>query len=435
MHDYVIHNGTIVSVDEKFSVFEDGLICVLDGKISYVGEKNDVLPEARNYLDLNGSIVMPGLINTHSHIPMTIFRGLADDLPLMTWLNEHIFPAEANHIRPETARKGSLLGCIEMLSSGTTTVCDGYFHEEEACNALFETGLKGVLGQGVIDFPAPGVPDPNKNIEYVADYLDKWLTISSKIKPSVFCHSPYTCSENTIRKAKELAQSKGVLFQIHVSETKSEFDNMVKDSGKSPISYLDSIGVLDNMTLLHHCIWTDEKDIEILKRSNSKISHNPSSNMKLASGVAPVTSFLEEGIITGIGTDGPASNNSLDLFLEMNIAAKLHKVSSLDPTSLNAEEMVKMATINGAKALGLDQETGSLEVGKYADMIVIDTNKPHLTPVYNPASHLVYAVKGSDVSTVMIDGKMVMENYELKGIDSEKIMQDVSELSKIIKNG
>jgi 5-methylthioadenosine/S-adenosylhomocysteine deaminase len=435
MHDYVIHNGIVVTVDSDFSVFEDGLICVDESKISYVGPKKNVVPDARKSIDLQGSVVMPGLVNTHSHMPMTLFRGLADDLPLMTWLNEHIFPAEGTHINPDTARKGSLLACIEMISSGTTTVCDGYFHEDEVGSAVFESGLKAVIGQGVIDFPAPGVPDPSKNVEVASQFADKWRDVSSRIKPSVFCHSPYTCGGETIKKAKELAREKDLLFQIHVSETKFEFDNMVKEKGVSPVAYLDSLGVLDGRTLLHHVVWTHENDIEILKRSGAKVSHNPSSNMKLASGVAPVSDFLKAGINTGIGTDGAASNNSLDLFLEMNIAAKLHKVCGLDPTLLSAKELVIMATIDGAKLLGLDGETGSLEVGKCADLIVIDMNKPHLTPCYNPVSHLVYAVKGSDVSSVMVDGKLIMENYELKGVDKEKIISDVTKLAKIINNG
>ena len=430
--DTVIHNCTIITVNPEFEIIEYGIMCIRNGRIEQISTQNhdQELPDSNDVIDAKGGIVMPGLVNTHTHLPMTLFRGLADDLPLDKWLNEHIFPAERKHINPESVRIGALLGCAEMLLSGTTTCCDGYFLEDNVASAVYDSGMRAVLGQGVIDFPAPGIADPSENIKNAVEFSEKWLDFSSNITPSIFCHSPYTCSAKTLKKAK--AAAKGLLFQIHAAETKSEWDQIQSEHKTSPVKYLDRIGVIDQNTLLVHGIWVDDTDIEIIAKRHAKVAHNPGSNMKLASGIAPVPDFLEAGITVGLGTDGCASNNNLDLFQEMNVAAKLHKVNTLDPTIMDARTVLKMATIESAKAIGLDKKIGSLEIGKLADLIVIDTNSPHLVPMYDPVSHIVYTIRGSDVRDVFVGGKMIIRNKKLLTIDLAGVMKRASWLGKAI---
>lgn len=425
-YDILIKNGMIVTVNPDFEIIGDGMVCISDGKIRRVEPKGEgPFPEAKEEIDANGGIVMPGLVNTHTHLPMTLFRGLADDLPLMEWLNDHIFPAEAKYINPESVMSGALLGCLEMTMSGTTTCCDGYFLEDRVAGAVSASGIRAVLGQGVIDFPAPGVRDPSQNVEHAVSFADKWSDANSRISPSIFCHSPYTCSSETLKKAKQAADSQGLLFQIHAAETEFERDRSVSEHGLSPIKYLDSIGVLDENTLLVHVIWVDGEDIEIIAKRNAKVSVTTESEMKLGSGIAPVPEFLEFGITVGIGTDSVASNNDADLFQEMDFTAKLHKANTRRPEIMPARTVIELATIGGAKAIGLGKITGSLEIGKQADLIVLDIMKPHLVPMYNPASHIVYAASGSDVKDVVVDGKTVMKNREPVFLDALEIMDNV----------
>jgi 5-methylthioadenosine/S-adenosylhomocysteine deaminase len=353
---------------------------------------------------------------------MTLFRGLADDLPLEAWLSEHIFPAEARCIDPDSARLGALLGIAEMLLSGTTTCCDGYFHEGEIAAAALESGIRAILGQGVLDFPAPGIPDPADAVNMAEAFADAWCGVSDRISPSIFCHSPYTCSEKTLRAAKTACRKRGIRFQIHVAETRGELERCLTEKRASPIAYLDRLGVLDENTLLVHAVWVVEGDIRIMQNRRVSVSANPESNMKLASGIAPIPDFIAAGIAVGLGTDGCASNNDLDLFQAMDVAAKLHKLERMDPTAMDAQTVLRMATIEGARALGLDRITGSLEIGKAADVIVVDTAKPHLVPLYHPVSHLVYAAKGSDVRDVLIGGRLVVRNRELLTLDLAEIL-------------
>ena len=433
--DIIIHNGTIVTVNPDFDIIKDGIVCIKNGRLERIEPRSpgSLIPEANEIIDAKGGIIMPGLVNTHTHLPMSIFKGLADDLPLMTWLNEHIFPAEAKHIKAETVRLGSFLSCAEMILSGTTTCCDGYFFEDEVAKAVFDSGMRAILGQGVIDFPAPGVPEPSDNVNKAVRFTDKWYNKSLMITPSIFCHSPYTCSEETLKKAKHAALSKNLLFQIHVAETKDERDRILSEKNSSPIKYLDSIGILDNNTLLVHSIWVDDDDIDIIANSGAKVSVCTESEMKLASGIAPVIKFLEAGIKVGLGTDGSASNNDLDLFNEMDVTAKLHKVNILDPTVMDAKTVFKLATIDGAGALGLDNEIGSLETGKQADIIIIDVNKPHLVPMYNPVSHIVYSARGSDVQDVIIAGKVIVRDQKLLSFDLEDVLERASLTGETIK--
>jgi 5-methylthioadenosine/S-adenosylhomocysteine deaminase len=434
-YNIVIHNGTVLTMNSDFDIIENGVLCIKNDKLVKIESlKNDSLPpEGETVIDARGGIIMPGLVNTHTHLPMSLFRGLADDLPLSVWLNQHMFPAESKHIAPESVRIGTLLSCAEMLLSGTTTCCDGYFYEDHVATAVNDAGIRAILGQGVVDFPAPGIPNPADNVKNAAAFLQKWQNRSPLITPSIFCHSPYTCSETTLKKAKDAAKANGILFQIHVAETKEEYIRIQSDHQTTPVKYLDNIGVIDKHTLLVHAVWLDDDDIHTIAERGARVSHNPESNMKLASGIAPIPSLLKAGVIVGLGTDGCASNNNLDLISEMDTAAKLHKVNALDPTLMDAATVLKMGTIQGAKSLVLDDIIGSLEVGKKADVIVIDARRPHLVPVYNPVSHIVYASQGSDVRDVLVNGRLLVKDRKILTVDLENIIEKVIELSKIIK--
>jgi len=428
--DSVIYNASIITVNPDFDIIPDGVIGIKDGRIATVEARdvNPTLPSASERIDGQGGIVMPGLVNTHTHLPMTLFRGLADDLPLLTWLNEHIFPAEKTMLCPETVYAGALLACAEMLLSGTTCCCDGYFYEDDAAKAIAISGIRAVAAQGVIDFPAPGVPDPSLNIQAASAFVDKWQGVSPTITPSIFCHSPYTCSSETLKAAKKATREYDVLFQIHVAETKAEREHCLAEHGVTPVRYLANLGMLDQKTLLVHAIWVDDEDIEIIAQNGANVSVTTESEMKLASGIAPLPEFIKSGVTVGLGTDGCASNNDLDLFREMDVTAKLHKVNSCDPCVADAQTILKLATIGGANAIGLDHLIGSVETGKQADLIIIDTNKPHLTPVYNLPSLIVYSASGADVRDVLVDGKTVLRNRQLLTSDVNKIMANVNRM-------
>ena len=436
-YDIIVHNGMVLTIDDDFHILPRGMVCVADGRLQHVEERatDEPLPHARRVIDAKGGIIMPGLVNTHTHAAMSLFRGLADDLPLSKWLNDHIFKAEARWLNPESVYAGTSLSCAEMLLSGTTTCCDSYFFEDSVAQAVDESGMRAIVAQGIIDFPAPGVPDPTKNVDEAERFISAWEKKQSLITPGLFCHSPYTCSEETLRKARQLANDAGCLFQIHVAETKGELEETQKRHQASPVQYLDRIGVLNPGTLLVHAIWVDEADIDCMAARGVGISVTTESEMKLASGVAPITKFLEKGLAVGIGTDSCASNNNLDMFQEMDMSAKLHKVYQLDPTVLHARQVLTLATLGGAQAIGLRDQIGSLEAGKRADLIVVNTSKPHMTPLYDPVSHLVYSARGSDVSHVIVDGELIVDDGTLLTVDLEVTADFVIRLSKEIASG
>jgi 5-methylthioadenosine/S-adenosylhomocysteine deaminase len=433
-YDIVVHGGTVLTINETFDMLEDGIVCVADGRLERVEARtpNEPPPEARQIIDAQGGIILPGLVNTHTHAPMTLFRGLADDLPLMTWLSDYIFKAEGRWLNPETVYVATCLSCVEMFLSGTTTCCDGYFFEDSVAAAMEEAGMRSILGQGIVDFPAPGVSEPDKNVAEAGRFIHKWQGRSSLISPGLFCHSPYTCSDNTLRQARSVADEAEALFQIHVAETQSEVAQIREKHGLSPIQYLDRLGILNSRTLVVHAIWVNEADIGTMAGKNVGVSVTTESEMKLASGVAPVPRFLERGLAVGLGTDGCASNNNLDMFQEMDLVAKLHKVNDMDPTVLDARQVLMLATKGGADVLGLGDQIGSLAVGKRADLIVVDTHKPHLTPMYDPISHLVYAVSGGDVRHVIIDGRLVVRDRTVLTLQVEDVMDAVQHLARKI---
>ena len=431
--DLLIQGGLCLTLNARGDLIENCEIGVSGGEIRFVrpaGSSEGTA--AKEVLSAAGCLVMPGLVNTHTHLPMVFFRGLADDLPLMDWLRNYIFPAENRHVNRELVRTGSLLAMAEMILSGTTTFCDGYFYESTVAEAALETGMRGIPCQGFIDFPTMDNPDPTRNVMIAENYVKKWLGRSPLVTPALFCHAPYTCSPETLRSIKAVAREAGLLFLTHLSETREEVETIQRQFGRTPGRHLEDLEVLDEKTLAVHCNWLDDEEIRIFADRGTKVSHNPESSLKLAAGIAPVPKMLREGITVGLGTDGSASNNDLDLFGEMDTAAKIHKGVSLDPTVMDAETVLRMATIEGAKALGLDGLVGSLETGKRADLIVVDLHRPHHVPCYNPYSQVVYAARGADVRDAVIDGKIVMKDRLLRTIDLPHLLEEAAKTASSI---
>ncbi len=425
--DILIKNGTILTMDPANSVIENGVVGINNDLIAFIGIDNGCL-DAEKVIDAGNGLILPGLINGHTHAAMTLFRGLADDLPLMEWLNNHIFPAESR-INPDFVYTGTLLACAEMILSGTTTFCDMYLFEGDAARACSEAGMRALMGEVLYDFDSPNYGPIANGFAYTASLIERWHNdpvISIAVEP----HSLFTCSPDLLAAANELSIRRGIPLIIHLAETEDETRHVEKIYGKRPVKHLDSLGVLGPNVIACHCVHLDAEDIEILCEKKVKVIHNPESNMKLASGIAPVHEMITAGITVGIGTDGCASNNDLDLFGEMDTAAKLQKIRKMDTTVMDALTVLRMATIQGARALGIEKLTGSIEVGKRADVIVIDTNKPHLTPIYNPFSHLVYSARGSDVVHSIINGRLVMSERRLLTIDLECLLEKSNFMSE-----
>ena len=414
--DILIKGGTLLTMDNALSIKENALIGILDGKILFA----ESIADAKILSDLNAldvinaenCLILPGLINTHTHAPMVAFRGMADDLSLSQWLNEHIFPAERQYVHEDMVFHGAVLAMAEMILSGTTTCADGYFLEDQVARAAEHMGMRAIAAEGFLDVEPPDDGMLRTYLRKAEKFIRPWID-SPLVTPAIFCHSPYTCSARTLQRLKEFANSNNLLYFIHVAETKEEVTKIPNDHGTSSIRYLNRLGVLDENTVAVHCVWVDTDDIRILFDRGVKVSHTPESNMKLASGIAPVVQMLKAGVTVGLGTDGPAGNNDHDMILEMSTAAKLHKVAELDPTALSDVTALWMATRGGAKTLGLDSLIGSIERGKLADLILIDTRRPHLTPLYNPYSQIVYSANGNDVATTIINGKIIMRDRYL----------------------
>ncbi len=427
----------LITCDDAFRVFSPGAIAVHQGLIVAVGTPEEVEGRyaAKETVRLPGHILLPGLVNTHVHGAMSLFRGVGDDLPLDRWLYERIFPAESRHVRPEFVYLGALLSCAEMLLGGTTCFGDGYFFEEAAAQAADLSGIRAVLGQGVLDFPTPDVPDPSAAKDRVWAFLEAFPRASSRLHPSLFCHAPYTCSPETLQWAKTVCTGRGMLFQIHVSETPWEVEQIRSRYGTSPVRHLEQLGILDDKTLCAHAVWVDEQEIQILAEKNARIAHNVESNLKLASGIAPVPSMLEAGITVGLGTDGCASNNDLDLFSEMSLTARVHKAVTGNPTVCDARRVLLMATRMGAEALGLGTVTGSLEKGKRADIAAVDVTQPHCTPLFDPVSHLVYAARSSDVRHVWVDGVPVVQDGLVRTVDVPALLNQARRAADTVAEG
>jgi 5-methylthioadenosine/S-adenosylhomocysteine deaminase len=433
--DILITGGTLLTMEGPADIVEEPMIGIRDGKILFVKKGpyvTEPCPDADERIDASGCLVMPGLVNTHTHLPMVFFRGLADDLPLMRWLNDYIFPAEKRFINRDTVYAGSMLAIAEMILSGTTTFCDGYFFEGAVAHAAIACGMRGVVAQGFIDYPTPDQSNTSRHREHAEQFIGKWHDRSPLITPALVCHSPYTCSSDTLRTIKTIAREAGATFQIHLSETSEEVTLILERYGREPVHYLRDLDLLDEKTIAAHCIWLTDDELDVMASFGVKVAHDPESNMKLGAGIAPVPAMLRRGIDVGLGTDGAASNNNLDLFGEMGMCAKLHKMASGDPTVLPADKVVEMATIGGARVLGMADQIGSIAPGKWADIILVDLNSPHLTPLYNPFSQLVYSASGADVATVIIGGRVVMRNRLLLTIDIASVMAEVHKIAASI---
>ena len=403
-------------------------------KDDLIAEISDEIDESNvgKIIDAEGKILLPGLINTHTHLSMTLFRGLADDLSLDSWLNDHIWPMEAN-LNGDYCYIGALLGAVELIKSGTTTFSDMYFYMEDVARAVDEAGIRAVLSYGMIDF-ADAERREAEIKENMALYNACNGMADGRIKVFLGPHSPYTASEELLVKVRELADEYNMGIHIHVSETQKEINDSLDEKGLRPFEYLEKIGLLGPDVVAAHCVWLSDEEIEIIKKHDVKVSHNPCSNMKLASGVAPVSKLIEKGVCVSIGTDGASSNNNLDLIEELKTASLLQKVSTLDPKVLNSDESIEMATIKGAEALGLSDEIGSIEVGKKADIILIDTNAANMTPDSSSlSSNVIYSANGSNVDTTICNGKILMENKKLTALDEDEIYAKARQAIKELK--
>ncbi|KHO62741.1 N-ethylammeline chlorohydrolase [Thermoanaerobacter sp. YS13] len=423
----LIKNVALLSMKEEQPLMENTNIYIEGDTITYIGEINPDIKVDR-VIDGTKKIAMPGLINAHTHLGMSLFRNYADDVPLFDWLSKHIWPVESK-LSAEDVYWGSLLSMIEMIYSGTTTFCDMYFFMDEVAKATEEVGIRGVLTRGIIE-----ESDAEINKEKLRDTRKLYNTWHNKaegrIKVMVGPHAPYTCSSSYLKEVVELAKELNTGIHIHVSETKKEVEESLQKHGKSPVKHLKDIGVFDVPTIAAHCVHVSDEDIEILKEMKVSPVYNPTSNAKLASGFAPVDQMLKKGINVALGTDGPASNNNLNMFEEIHFAVTINKALNYDALAVPALEALKMATINGAKALLWDKEIGSIEVGKKADIVIVDIDKPHFYPHHNLISALAYTAQASDVDTVIINGKIIMENREIKTADVEKVMYNVEKRAK-----
>jgi 5-methylthioadenosine/S-adenosylhomocysteine deaminase len=410
-------------------VIEDGAVAIRGERILAVGPRAELEKrfQAKQRLDRPEALIAPGLVNAHTHVPMSLLRGIADDVRLEDWLEKYIFPAEKKNLDAEFVRWGTRLGCLEMLLSGTTTYADMYYFEDAVAEETRAAGLRGVLGETIIGFPMPDAKTPEEALRFTERYIRRFRN-DPLIVPAVAPHALYTNSEQTLRAARALADRYGAPLVTHLAETRRERDEAVAKYGKSPVAVLDGWGVFGGRTLAAHCVWVDDADIALLAERGVAVAHCPSSNMKLASGIAPVVKMLAGGVKMGLGTDGPAgSNNDFNLLEEADLAAKTQKVTSGDPRALPAWQAFEMATLGGARALGLEKEIGSLEAGKRADLITLRLDVPNAVPLYNVVSQIVYALKGCDVRDAMIDGRLVLRDRRALTLDERTILSKATE--------
>ncbi|MFY9312316.1 MAG: amidohydrolase [Tepidanaerobacteraceae bacterium] len=421
----------ILIKNAKVLVFEDGKLLTKEADIAISGNKISQIGkiktefEFQKIINARNMLAMPGLINAHTHLAMVLFRNYADDMPLFDWLTKKIWPLEAN-LTPEAIYSGSILGIAELIKSGVTGFLDMYFFADETIRAALETGVRVYIARGLTD------EEEGKEVqlEETRRLFNEYHEWDGKVKIFAGPHAPYTCSPRYLKKVVELAQELDIGIHIHLSETRKEVDDSIEKWGKTPIKHVYDLGLFERPTIAAHCVHVNDEDIQILSESGVSVAHNPSSNLKLASGFAPVDKMLKAGVNVALGTDGASSNNNLNMFEEIHLASIIHKGANFDAVSVPAEDVIKMATVNGAKAFGLEEELGSIEVGKKADIILIDLRKPHFAPLHNPVSAVCYSAQGSDVHTVIVDGKILMENYELKTIDVEKAMYEAAEAAK-----
>jgi 5-methylthioadenosine/S-adenosylhomocysteine deaminase len=430
-YDFIVSGEYVLTMDDKRPLIKHGAVAVKGRRIAAVGRAAEISKAGRpeRAIDAGRALIMPGLINAHTHAAMAYFRGLADDLPLKDWLENHVWPAEAKYVNPKFARESSRLAILEMIKSGITCFNDMYFFEEETAAVAEAAGIRAVLGEGILDFATPSCDRAARALAKTAA-LARDFKKSGLLSAAFAPHSVYTCAEELLLTVREEARRLDLPLHIHLSETKQEVLECLAKHGLSPVAYADKLGLLSERTLIAHAVWVDDNDLSIIKARRCAVCHNPKSNLKLASGIAPVMRMSEAGITLGLGTDGAASNNTLDLFSEMRAAALIHKAAASDPTALPAAEVLKMATRGGARALGKEKELGSLQAGKLADLITINLDRPHLSPLYDPFSQLVYCAGAADVNNVIINGRVIMRNREVLTMDEERVLKEARAFAK-----
>jgi len=422
--DILIHDCTIVTLDKKQSIIEKGFIAIKDGQMTSVSKKSRAsrLIKAEETINGEGKVALPGLVNCHTHVAMTLFRGVAEDQKLDQWLRETIWPLEAK-LKPSDIHEGALLGCLEMIKSGTTCFADMYFYEGMVAKAVEKAGLRAVLAPGIIE--AGDVKRGERMLRGAVGFVKKYSGFAEgRVKAQLGPHALYSCSPDLLRQVREAAWKLGVGVHIHLAESTETARSFRAKYGLGEVEFLERIGFLKGLDVLAaHCIHVSNVEMRLLARRGVHVAYNPVVNMKLGMGVPKIDELLRLGVTVGIGTDGPASNNTLDMFESMKAAALLQKVSCKDPRVLPAETVLRMATIEGARALGLENSVGSLEVGKRADLVLVDFDKPHLIPSHNLYANLVYSARGSDVDTVIVDGKILMEGRQVKTLNEAEVMQ------------
>ncbi len=426
--DYILKGDYVLTMADSLDPIRDGAVAVRGERIVHVGPSADIEKRysAERTLGGKAKAVMPGFVNTHTHAAMVFFRGMADDLPLKVWLEEHIWPAETRWLSPGFVADATELACLEMLKAGVTLYNDMYFFEDASAEAVKRIGMRAVLGVGILDFPTAAAETTEGYLANADEFIGRWAG-DELVTPSIAPHATYTCSPETYGRALEIADRHGVAVHTHLHETRWEVEEIKRRYGKSPVELLHSEGLLDSRVLAAHCVWLTGREMEILAERGVSVSHCPESNLKLASGIAPVTEMLRAGVRVTFGTDGAASNNDLDVMSEMATAAKLHKAVSEDPTALTARTAMLMATRWGAEALGLGERVGSLQPGRLADVVVVDLHSPHLTPIYDIYSHMVYSAKASDVETVMVNGRVVINDGRLTTLEEDEIIRKAGE--------
>lgn len=429
----LIYNAHIITMNGQLDIIQKGYIRIEDGIIQEIKAGQPTSRDAE-MTDAGGMFVMPGFINTHTHLPMTMLRGYADDLPLHEWLTEHIFPAEARMVTAENVRIATRLALIEMIKSGTTCFNDMYFFEDIIAEETKKAGIRGVVGESVIDFPTASFNTVDEGLALCEKLIRKWQG-DPIIHPAVCVHAPYTCSTETLQKTKQLADKYHTRLQIHVAETRKEVEDIKARTGMPPAEYLHSIGLLDHNVIAAHCVWLNPHEVELMASTGTSMAHCPKSNLKLASGIADIDAYMKAGMNVSIGTDGTASNNTLDMVEEIRFAALLPKGTNYDPEAVNARTALQMATINGAQALGLDHITGSLEPGKSADLILINNNASNMIPVYDEYSAIVYAMNNKNVRSSMVNGEWTMKDRQLLHINKEATIAAMKKISAQLYGG
>lgn len=429
--EFLVKDVTVITVNEQEEIIDRGYIIVKDDKIEEIGKGDPPQVNYEKVINGQNKLAMPGFINTHTHAAMTLLRGYADDLPLMEWLQNKIWPLEEK-LTPEHIYWGTMLAIAEMIRGGTTTFADMYFCMDEVAKAAELTGIRAVLARGMVGIG----PQADLALKQSEDFIKDWHNgAKGRITTMLGPHAPYTCPPDYLKKVLVLAEKTGVGIHIHVAETNTEFRDIKREYGKTPVEHLESLGLFEHKVLAAHCVHLTENDMEIMARYDVGVAHNPESNMKLASGIAPVPQMIDARITVALGTDGASSNNNLDMLQEMRTCALLHKVNNMDPTVIPAYTALKMATVNGARVLGLEDRVGQLKAGMKADFILIDLDKPHMNPRYDLVANVVYAAQAGDVDTVIINGDIVMENKVIKTFDEKEVIEKAALIASELVKG